>query len=228
MCYVNAGTECARSPCMLSACGINLHGMYKPHKWTFNVPYHATGDSIENGTLVKCTCMWTRGICWRCCEWFLERFLFEVHKSFVCILFMYIWDFLQCIDCACLKLSCWSWILIQMSLFLYRHHGILSRDETARLLGNVDGRYLVRSSSSQPGTDILSFMWGHIHTLRDSFPVHSCNVLWTVCVLWPPAAVFLDRSAILWLTLSMESFTLVGVVHEHVWLTDWCSLRNTY
>jgi hypothetical protein len=39
-----------------------------------------------------------------------------------------------------------------------KFHGAISRDDTSRLLGSVDGNYLIRSSSSQPGAFILSFM----------------------------------------------------------------------
>ena len=137
----------------------------KPHKWTFNVPYHVTGHSIGNGTLLSILACGQEVLVddvgsdsWK------DSLLRSTRALYVfCLctfgpsynaLIVYAWA------------SSWCWILIQMSLFLYRHHGILSRDETARRLGNVDGRYLVRSSSSQPGTDILSFMWGHSHIAR--------------------------------------------------------------
>ena len=41
---------------------------------------------------------------------------------------------------------------------LCRYHGSITRDDTARLLGEKDGNYLVRKGLSQSGTFSLSFV----------------------------------------------------------------------
>lgn len=42
--------------------------------------------------------------------------------------------------------------------YIPRYHGSITRDETARLLGDRDGNYLVRKGLSQSGTFSLSFV----------------------------------------------------------------------
>ncbi len=43
-------------------------------------------------------------------------------------------------------------------LHVCRYHGSITREETAQLLGERDGNYLVRKGLSQSGTYSLSFV----------------------------------------------------------------------
>ena len=48
--------------------------------------------------------------------------------------------------------------IVVINLSVYRYHGSITRDDTARLLGEKDGNYLVRKGLSQSGTYSLSFV----------------------------------------------------------------------
>ena len=59
-----------------------------------------------------------------------------------------------------LKYSAYFSLYLKYSTFYYyyRYHGAITREETARLLGKVEGSYLVRKGLSQSGTYSLSFV----------------------------------------------------------------------